>query len=131
MKAEVFFKSKSKAIEKGIGRYVDRAAQRSSLEMERQIKIATPVKEGHLRRSITSRKTGFGKAEVFTNPLITVTKKGTKQGKAVNYAVYVEYGTKYMAPRGMFRKGAKKSEPRIKNIFREEAKKAYKSAKGL
>lgn len=135
LKSIITFSNKTKEIENGIGRFVDIAVQKSIKVMERNIKINTPVKHGYLRRSITSKKTGWGKGEVSTNPIGTVTKstskkKGISETKEVSYAVYVEYGTKYMAPHAMFRKGAGQSEKQIKQIFSEEAKKVKDSELG-
>lgn len=126
LKAVLNYKSYLTETEKGIGDFIDRAVGRSLLLMELNIKKETPVKHGYLKRSITSKKTGFGMGEVFTNPIGSVTKSSSKkksiaQHKEVSYAVYVEYGTKYMAPRAMFRKGVAQSEEGIKDIFQNEA----------
>lgn len=101
-------------LEKGIGQFVERAVQKSVKVMERNIKVNTPVKEGHLKRSIRSKSTGFGKAEVYN--------EAVEGGQEINYAIYQEYGTRYIAPRAMFRKGVAQSEDKIKSIFKEEAK---------
>ena len=127
MKAVLEFKSYRPSVEKGIGIFVNRAVEKSIKVMEKNVKVETPVKHGYLRRSITSIMTGFGKGEVFTNPVSSVTKatskrKGISLHKEVSYAIFVEYGTRFMAPRAMFRKGVGKSQKQIKQIFRDEAK---------
>src|SRR5690606_558344 len=132
MKATVQFISRKPTVEKGIGLFVNRAVEKSVKVIEKNVKVETPVRHGYLRRSITSKMTGFGKGEVFTNPISNVTKATSKrksiaQHKEVSYAVYVEYGTRHMAPRAMFRKGVGKSERQIKQIFKDEAK-SFKDA---
>lgn len=117
IKAIIKFINNRESVEKGIGKFIDRAVGRSILVMERNVKDNTPVKEGYLKKSIRSRKTGFGKGEVYN--------AAVEDGVEINYAVHVEYGTKYMAPRAMFRKGVADSEDKIKEIFKEEAKKVY------
>lgn len=102
---------------------VDRAVKKSARVMERNIKLETPVKEGHLRRSIRARDVSFANSEVFN--------RTTDQGKEINYAKFVEYGTRFMAPRAMFRKGTKKSEEKIAQIFKQEGQDLYKSGVGI
>lgn len=101
------------SIEKGVGEFIDQAVGKSVKVMERNIKANTPVREGHLKRSIFSRVTGFGQGEVRT--------QAVEGGKEIDYAVHVEYGTRHMAPRAMFRKGVAQSEDQIKDIFQHEA----------
>lgn len=113
LKATVDFINNRPSVEKELDAFIDRAAGRSVLVMERNIKANTPVREGHLKRSIFSRKTGFGQAEVRT--------QATEGGKQIDYAVYVEYGTVHQAPAAMFRKGVAASEEQIKEIFNYEA----------
>lgn len=115
LKITVSFNKLSGKIEKGVGRFVDRAVQKSVKVMERNVKVNTPVKDGHLRRSIRSRKTGFGQGEVYN--------EAVEGGREIHYAIYQEYGTKHIAPRAMFRKGVAQSEKKIKEIFAEEAAK--------
>jgi len=114
-KASITFKSNKSAVQKELERFVDRATKKSARVMERNIKVETPVKTGMLRRSIASRDVAWGKSEVYSGAVVG--------GAQVDYAVHVEYGTRYQAPRAMFRKGVANSEPRIKEIFRDEAKK--------
>lgn len=121
LKATVNFLNNRPAVEKSISEaFLERATGRSLLLMERNIKVATPVREGHLKRSIFSRSTGFGKGEVRT--------AAVEGGQQINYAVFVEYGTRHQAPAAMFRKGVANSEAGIKEIFSYEA---YRVAKGF
>lgn len=113
VKAIIKFINKAPEVEKSIADAVDRAVKKSAFVMERNIKVNTPVLEGHLRRSIqavNSLPKGEGAVE----------NKAAEGGRDINYAVYVEYGTKYMSPRAMFRKGVKASEPKIKQLFKDE-----------
>ncbi len=127
MKSVIEFLSGSKDLESNVGKFITRAVNKSTKVMERNIKINTPVKHGYLRRSITSRMTGETKGEVYTNPVGSIpqksaSKKGVASHKEVSYAVYLEYGTRFIAPRAMFRKGVAQSESTIKDIFRDEAR---------
>jgi HK97 gp10 family phage protein len=130
LKATVIFNNRTPEFEGDAAKFVTKAVGKSAKLMERNVKIETPVKHGYLRRSISSNMTGQFSGEVFTNPISEITKitsKGSKKKKTVSrkevsYAVYVEYGTRYMAPRAMFRKGVGKSEKGIKQIFADEAK---------
>lgn len=119
LKADISYKNFVPEVSKEIGNFVNRAVEKSLLVLEGNIKLNTPVKEGTLRRSITPKMTGFGQGQVYTAPL--------EGGKEVNYAVYVEYGTRSMAPRAMFRKGVAQSDDRIKEIFKDEAGKVVTS----
>lgn len=118
LKATVSYKSYTKDAELNVGQAVVNAVGKSLALMERNIKSNTPIRHGHLARSITNKITGFGEGEVYTRPI--------EGGKEINYAVFVEYGTQHMAPRAMFRKGVAQSEERIKQIFAEETKKVVK-----
>lgn len=115
LKASIKFLNKTDDAIVGIDENLSIAVQKSLFTMERAIKNNTPVKEGTLKRSITTRMMNKVEGEVFTSPLI--------DGKELNYAVFVEYGTRYMAPRAMFRKGVAQSEPEIGQIFNTELNK--------
>lgn len=118
LKAILQFKNYAKDRETDIANVIERSVGKALLVMERNIKVNTPIRSGTLARSITSKKTGFGKGEVYT--------ASVDGGKEINYAVFVEYGTQHMAPRAMFRKGVAQSEEKISQIFAEEAKNAVK-----
>lgn len=113
LKAIITYKSKTKEFESGLATAINRSVEKSLAVMDRNIKVNTPVKEGHLKRSIHHKMTDAFSGEVFTNPV--------EGGTEVTYGVYLEYGTKYMAPRAMFRKGVAQSEDKIKDIFQHEA----------
>ena len=113
LKALIKFNNKTSEANSEIHDFVDRAVGKATLTAQRNVMSETPVVHGNLRRSIQSRFPGFGKGEVFSST----------NGKVdVGYAVFVEYGTKYFAPRAMFRKGIEKSKDEIKKIFSDEAK---------
>lgn len=122
LKLTINFKTRTQQLQEGVGKFVDRAVQKSVKVMERNVKINTPVKHGHLRRSIHSRSTGFGKGEVYN--------EAVEGGKEITYAIYQEYGTRHIAPRAMFRKGAGQSQKEIQSIFAEEARKVRNDAAG-
>lgn len=113
LKAVVEFINGTEEASEEIGKFIDRAVKKSTFTMEKNIKQNTPVVHGTLRRSIQSRFPEFAKGEVFSSSNFAVD---------VGYAVFVEYGTKYFAPRGMFRKGVEQSKEKIQEIFADEAK---------
>lgn len=115
LKAIVKFINGTDAFEGQAAAFVERSVNRATKVMERNVKVNTPVQEGHLRRSIRSRMTGQFSGEVYN--------EAVEGGKTINYAAFVEYGTAHMAPRAMFRKGVAQSEEQIKAIFGEEARK--------
>lgn len=115
LKASIIFKNKTDDAIVGIEKNLAIAVEKSLYTLERAIKIETPVKHGNLKRSITKRMTGKFEGDVFTSPL--------EDGKELNYAIYVEYGTRYMAPRAMFRKGVANSEAEVDQIFNTELNK--------
>lgn len=112
LKASVTFNNNTDGTIKKKSGSVAVAVQKSLAVLDRNIKVMTPVKHGTLRRSITQRLLTPTSGEIFTASLV--------DGQEMNYAVFVEFGTRYMAPRAMFRKGIAISEPRIKQIFEEE-----------
>lgn len=120
----------SKNTQKEVRGFVTKAVGKSASIMEDQIKNAATEsftqRTGHLRRSIRAHTEGmpFGSAEVRINPV--------RRGADVNYAVYLEYGTKYMTPKAFIRKGIGRSKKQIKETFREESRKVkdkYRSKK--
>jgi len=124
LRASISFKSRREVVESAIGKFVDVAAKRSALVMEREVKVSATQsftqRTGNLRRSIRANTSmPFGEARIEINPV--------REGADVNYGKYLEYGTRYMAPRAFIRKGVKAAEPRIKKVFAEEAKKVHDS----
>ena len=126
LKATLKYISHLNVVNREIGKFITRAVDRSSKVMERNVKAQMHkgwgVQDGHLRRSIHSRMTSKTSGEVYN--------EATEGGREINYAVHVEYGTRHMAPRAMFRRGVAESEPRIKEIFKEEARKVHDKASG-
>jgi HK97 gp10 family phage protein len=115
LKASVKFIDHTNDALTGIGKAINTAVQKSLAVMERNIKANTPIRHGTLARSITSKMLNPLEGQVDTSQVAG--------GKEVNYAIFVEYGTRYMAPRAMFRKGVAQSEARIQQIFDEELSK--------
>jgi len=115
LKASVKFNDHTDEALTGIGKNISIAVQKSLAVLDRNIKVNTPVKHGTLRRSITQRLLNPFAGEIYTAPLT--------DGKEMNYAVYVEFGTRHMAPRAMFRKGVAQSEDQIQQIFDDELSK--------
>lgn len=98
---------------------VGKAVEKATLIMERNIKVeaTTSFKQrtGNLRRSIRGRYLGGGQGEVGVNPV--------REGADVNYAKFLEYGTRYIVPRAFMRRGANRSIPAINRIFKDVLKK--------
>ena len=96
-------------LKKAVGSTLDKAMAESALVMQGRIRNLTPVDTGRLRQSITASarlldgRLEEGQAEVGTN---------------VEYAPYVEYGTKYMRPYAYMRLGAENSRKPIEAILR-------------
>lgn len=120
IKAVVKFIDNRQSVEDGIGKFIDRATKKSARVMARNIMETSRNvfhwRTGHLGRSILAYDVSFGKSEVRANPM-------REDGSLdVNYALYLEYGTKYIAPRAFMRKGVAQSEEAIKIIFKDEAR---------
>lgn len=95
-------------LRKAVESALDKAMAESALVMQGRIRAVTPVDTGRLRQSITPSarlldgRLPSGEAEVGTN---------------VEYAPYVEYGTKYMRPRAYMRIGAEASRKPIMEVL--------------
>ena len=86
-----------------INRKLDHGLNAVGQILVNEIKIRTPVRTGRLKASI-GYYLGLNKIlSVFSNVL---------------YAVFVEYGTRNMAPRAMFRRGIAAAKTKIKGIFK-------------
>ena len=135
IKASVIYKDHTKQATSEVTKFIDRAVRKSAFQMERDIKeVATQViykrtkkqqgvkekykRTGNLRRSIRAVTEGlpFGSAEVGVNPV--------REGADTNYAIHLEYGTKYITPRAFMRKGIGRAKKKIPKIFADEAKRA-------
>ena len=109
---------KNKAIsglKKGIENYIDKAGNatmKAALKAEAFVKRKTPVRTGNLRSSINTqlskKKTDQAEAIVGTN---------------VSYAPHVEFGTKKMKAKAMFRKTIDENGKDISDTFKKHLKK--------
>lgn len=115
MKVSIKFNNKTNQVITEMVKQVDLGVKKSTRVAERNIKIMTPVVTGTLRRSIHSRDIKLAESEVYSAE--------TADGKIVEYAEYVEYGTIHFAPRAMFRKGIAMSENEIERIMNEGLRK--------
>lgn len=108
MKAK--FIDKSPEFESKADEEIEKALAESALVLRGKAQIRCPVKTGRLRDSIDASSSiltkGYpkGQAEVGTN---------------VEYAAYVEYGTKYMKAQPYMRPGAEASRETIRGIFKK------------
>lgn len=82
-----------------------KAIMKSTLYVQGQSMLRTPVLTGRLRASHTTRYTGSGVG--FT---------GTVEPTA-NYAIYVHEGTRYMRGRPFLKQGLEASENTIQKLF--------------
>ncbi len=114
LQAIIKYKTRAPELESSLATAVNLAVQKSLAVLERNIKVNTPTVHGHLKRSISGKMIDKFSGAVFTNPF-----DGAVE---INYAIYVEFGTKHFAPRAMFRKGVAQSEEQIKALFTETAK---------
>lgn len=88
-----------------MGEEFTKAITKSTLYVQGQSMLRTPVLTGRLRASHTTRYTGSGLG--FT---------GTVEPTA-NYAIYVHEGTRYMRGRPFLKQGVEASESTIQNLF--------------
>lgn len=127
LKAVIKFFNGTNQATNELNSFVDKATKKSALVMERNIKNTARSsfnqRTGNLRRSIRARDVDFAKSEVVVNSV--------DEGADVNYALYLEFGTKYIAPRAFIRKGVAESQERIQQIFAEEAKNVIISITGV
>lgn len=106
----VFFRSRTKEFMAFLQKEIDNAVTESAEVMAGNIKAITPVDTGRLRNSITASshlldgRLPTGEGEVGTN---------------VEYAPYVEYGTRFQKPQPYMRRGAENSVPAVNRIFKE------------
>lgn len=116
VKATLKYTSHVNEVTKDIGSSVSIAVEKSLAVMELNIKKNTPKVTGNLARAIRYQMNEDRiSGEVHNIPVL--------DGEPIDYAVFVEYGTKHMAPRAMFRKGVAQSQDRIVQIFADELKK--------
>jgi HK97 gp10 family phage protein len=98
----VTFKWHGPAVERKIQANRDRALLAAGSAFKGQAKLIVPKKTHNLERSIDVSEIVNGVIRVFTN---------------VFYAIYVEYGTRFMAPRSFFRKTIDITKNQLNSIF--------------
>jgi HK97 gp10 family phage protein len=84
-------------------RKLDRALNEIALLAEGEIKNRTPVVTGRLKSSMAAHDDGLLKKSVVTN---------------VEYAPYVEFGTRSSSPRSMMRSGVRAADEKAEPILR-------------
>lgn len=103
------FRSRSEEFMRLVDKETDKALAEAALAMSGIIKVRTPVDTGRLRQSITASSAMLdgrcpsGEAEVGTN---------------VEYAPYVEYGTRYQKAQPYMRTGGDESGRTVERIMR-------------
>ena len=146
MKEKAEFKDNTKKVQKEIQDSVGVGLTEIAIQLESEVALRTPVDTGHLRASISfiapygsghfeeercykgkrgtkirkGRKTP-GKCYEDEHPGTlqgTTDKKTAYVGTNVEYAAYVEYGTKKMKAQPYMRTGLSAALPAIKEIFR-------------
>jgi HK97 gp10 family phage protein len=80
----------NRSIELKLAQKLDQHVNRKAQQLRAYVVVLTPVDTGRLRQSINVQKLGDAHYSVGTN---------------VEYAPYVEYGTRYQAPQPYFRPG--------------------------
>lgn len=105
----IVFRSQTKKFSALLEKEIDKAITESALSMAGIIKARTPVRTGRLRASITAA----------SHLLDSSVKSGEGDvGTNVEYAPYVEYGTKKQKPQPYMRKGAEEALPTVNRIFK-------------
>lgn len=131
LKGVVEYKDNSSHASKEVQGFITRSVSKAAFLMEKETKeVLTGLYAkrtdkqkqrykltGHLRRSVRANTKGmeFGSAEMQVNPV--------REGADTNYAIHLEYGTKYIAPWAFMRKGIGRAKKHIPKIFADEAKK--------
>lgn len=125
MTANTIFKDGTKAAIERIKKNRDAALMESAIAMEGNIAIRCPVDTGHLRQSIGRRVRLYDKNVSGEKKSGGLDSYPPNEGEAyigtnVEYAPYVEYGTKYQKAQPYMRPGAVASEKAIASIFEEK-----------
>lgn len=119
LKATVTFINGTDEAEAGISQFIDIAVKRAAKITARHVMDGSRHlfhwRTGNLARSIQARDIKPGQSEVAVAQIAG--------GEDVSYAIHLEYGTKYIAPRAFMRKGVTASQQDIDRIFKEEAEK--------
>lgn len=114
LKAKAEFTDRSQQFEVDAKKVIANTVKKAGYILEGNIKKAATdsfnQQTGNLRRSISYMPDSDPfVAEVGVNPM--------RGGADVNYAIFLEYGTRYIAPRAFMYKGAKRSEVEIKKLL--------------
>ncbi len=121
MVANIVFNDGTKAAIEQIKKTRDVALMESAIVMEGNIALRCPVDTGHLRQSI-GRKVRLYDGVSGEEKNDGLESYPPNEGEAyvgtnVEYAPYVEYGTKYQRAQSYMRTGAVASEKAIASIF--------------
>lgn len=101
-----------------IGRRLGIALTEAAIQLEGEIAIRTPVDTGHLRASISHMAPG-GRSEKGGGRLegMLPSDSAAYVGTNVEYAPYVEYGTKYQKAQPYMRTGYAAAKPAMDRII--------------
>ena len=95
-----------------VRKHLDVAMEESAFQLEREIKPITPYRTGRLRTSIGDEtREGVRQISPFR----------TEIGTTVEYAHFLEWGTRFMKARPYMSTGANKAMPEINRFFRQAA----------
>lgn len=122
MVAHITFEDGTKETIEQIKKNRDVALIESAIVMEGNISIRCPVDTGHLRQSIGRKVRLYDKSVSGEKKNDGLDSYPPNEGEAyigtnVEYAPYVEYGTKYQKAQSYMRTGAVASEKAIASIF--------------
>lgn len=98
---------------------VRQVTQKAALDLEAEAKRNAPVRTGRLKNSITTSQAGLSRADVGAG----VTAAVYEVGPTVDYAPFLEFGTRYMQPQPFLYPAADKIQP----IFERAIEKAVES----
>ena len=120
MSSKTGFEDNTNKVKKEIEDSVAIGLTECAIQLEGEIAIRTPVDTGHLRASISyiaprrrsPDEEGSGRLQGDTDS------KTAYVGTNVEYAPYVEYGTKRMKAQPYMRTGLDAARPALKEIFR-------------
>ena len=125
VQTDVVFKDNTDKAKKEIEKHKSEALKKAARVLEGKTKKAATrsftQQTGNLRRSITPRPVNnlSGNQEVWKllcNPM------RESDAVNVNYAIFLEYGTRYIAPRAFMRKGAQDAKSTIRDEFSDSLK---------
>jgi len=120
--------------DKALDKAIERLLVGAGIAIEGDAVVRTPVDTGRLRGSITyatkkerSRANGSATAK---DTVSTPSQKWTLHvGSNVEYAPYIEYGTKYMQKRPFLRPAMMRHRGTVKRLMKKEIQEALKNGK--